>query len=134
MVLPLLDFGGDPCSYASAVSILVLLRGIASGEKHTCPGGRCQGRRLRNDIFLLTDKGTYIFTDTETCVKPFNQPKMEFLVKEFYFGKFFIIRVKDITLFAEFQSLPVQQGFRDSKYSVIGTTSRNVNYPGLSCD
>jgi hypothetical protein len=95
--------------------ISVLLGGIASGEKHTCPSGRCQGEHLRNDMVSLTDEGIYIFTDTETCVKPFNQPKMEFRVKEFCLGKFFIIRVKDITLFTEFQSLPVQQGFRDSK-------------------
>jgi hypothetical protein len=31
-------------------SNLGIHEGIASGEEHTCPGGRCQGERPRNDI------------------------------------------------------------------------------------
>jgi hypothetical protein len=33
-------------------SNLRIIQGIASGEKHTCPGGRCQGARPRNDLII----------------------------------------------------------------------------------
>ncbi len=34
-------------------SNLLTMLGIASGEEHTCPGGRCQGERPRNDIIYI---------------------------------------------------------------------------------
>jgi hypothetical protein len=74
MVPLLLAFGGDSCSYDSAVSNLRIIARDCLGRKHTCPSGQCQGEHLRNDMVSLKDEGTYIFTDTETCVNPPNTP------------------------------------------------------------
>jgi hypothetical protein len=41
-------------------AISFLKQEIASGEKHTCPGGRCQGERPRNDILSLLNDGDFI--------------------------------------------------------------------------
>ena len=41
-------------------SNLQIIQGIASGIEHTCPGGRCQGERPRNDIISVIGKGIYI--------------------------------------------------------------------------
>ena len=53
---------------------------------------------------------------------------MEFLVKEFCFGKFLSIRTNNVAMLAELKSVLVQKCFCDIKQSIICPTCSNIGF------